>query len=318
MISLRPTRFFPRAALFFLLFVCLSGAPLRASGDSLGILVDGAGDVGLSWDPAVGVVTIERSDDLGTWASIDPVNGDGVFTDGSAPSTRGFYRLQVVDMVDVAGSAEVEAFRIGRTEVTLAVWQAVRDWAVDNGYADLAGIGAGAGPGHPVGEVSWHDVLKWCNAKSEREGFAPVYTVNGTVYRAGETVPAVDGTADGYRLPMGAEWQWAASGGISSAGYEFSGSNTAADVAWYYNNKGDGPRSVGGRAANELGIHDMSGNVWEWCWDEEGFGHRMIRGGNWYLPSSFCRVGGIYSEDPAARGTYDALIGFRVVRSAAP
>ena len=79
----------------------------------------------------------------------------------------------------------VTTFQIGKYEVTWGEWKEVRDWAVANGYTDLVNVGAGSAGNHPVRNVSWYDVVKWCNAKSEKEGLVAVYSVNGTVYRSG-------------------------------------------------------------------------------------------------------------------------------------
>jgi formylglycine-generating enzyme required for sulfatase activity len=197
---------------------------------------------------------------------------------------------------ELAGTV-VETFEIGKYEVTWDEWQEVRDWAVVNGYDDLAGVGAGSAGNHPVRDVNWYDVVKWLNAKSEKEGLTPVYTEGGEVYRTGEVEPDVSGVADGYRLPTEVEWEWAARGGVSSQGYTYSGSDTVDDVAWYgdnsfgaeedlVNERGTWP--VGLKAANELGIFDMSGNASEWCWDPNGTGRRM-RGGGFFNQELFCR-----------------------------
>jgi sulfatase modifying factor 1 len=186
----------------------------------------------------------------------------------------------------------VASFQIGKYEVTWGEWKSVRDWAVSNnkGY-DLAGVGAGNGNNFPVTDVNWYDVVKWCNAKSEKEGKTAVYLVSGAVYRSGEYVWDGSGVveqkagANGYRLPSVAEWDWAARGGGSSQGYTYSGSNDVNAVAWYYDNSfPNGPKAVGTKAGNELGIYDMSGNVWEWCWyvDDPAYLYRRHRrGGCW-------------------------------------
>ena len=246
-------------------------------------------------------------------------------------------------------STTVSAFYMAETEVTLSEWQAVFFWAKDNGYSDLP-VGSGKGPNHPVHTVSWYDTVKWCNARSQQEGLAPIYYTDDaqtTVYKTGNvdvTNAQVKWTANGYRLPTEAEWEKAARGGLS--GQRFPWGNTInQNLANYNGNTGLtydlGPNgynaigSIGGTspatspvgsfAANGYGLHDMTGNIWEWCWDRYGSPYagetdpkgaalgsdRVVRSGSWYLNATYGRVADRHGRDPSF-GVYDG--GFRPAR----
>lgn len=208
-------------------------------------------------------------------------------------------------------SLRAYTYYIARTTVTWAVWQGVRDWAVENGY-DLGKAGAGEGSNYPVTNVNWYDALKWCNARSEMEKLTPVYRVRGEVYRSDELTPDVKPLADGYRLPFAELWELAARGGVESKGYEYSGSNDIDAVAWYRENSGPSIHEVATKQANELGIFDMSGNVWEWCYDicdNDKNALRALRGGSWFNDTTSCLAAGRYGFNPTVTSN---RIGFRV------
>jgi len=136
-------------------------------------------------------------------------------------------------------------------------------------------------------------------------------------------------TGQHYRLPTEAEWEYAARGGNKSHGYKYAGSNNIGDVAWYRKNSRDKTHIVGQKQPNELGIYDMSGNVWEWCSDWYGRKYyknspqnnpqgpttgtfRVNRGGGWYSRSVHCRVANRSSWYPGLRYDYR---GFRLALS---
>ncbi|ASB48783.1 formylglycine-generating enzyme family protein [Alkalitalea saponilacus] len=201
-----------------------------------------------------------------------------------------------------------------------------------------------SGDNLPVDMVSWYECILYCNRRSEVEGFTPYYIVdtlkidlnNFSEFDDLKWSVKINEAADGYRLPTEIEWDYAASGGIKSNNYIYSGSNNLKDVAWYWRNSGniylDGKwswvniennhsrtRPVGQKRPNELGLYDMSGNVREWCWDwyeddELESGHRRVwRGGGW--------IGGEHACAISYRGMFEANgsgpdQGFRVARNA--
>jgi len=121
--------------------------------------------------------------------------------------------------------------------------------------------------------------------------------------------------ANGYRLPSDGEWEWASRGGVKGRGYENSGSQDLGEVGWYKENSGGKTHEVGTKKANELGIYDMSGNVWEWCFERDFTGtNRAFRGGSWNDYAHDARVSYRVFTDPS----YNYSIGFRVTRSSVP
>ena len=219
----------------------------------------------------------------------------------------------------------VNAFQIGKYEVTSAEWKTIRAWAVANGY-DLGADAFGGADNHPIVLVNWYDVVKWCNAKSQMEGLIPVYQLNGSIYKNGELgrngsdAVKANLVANGYRLPTEVEWEWSARGAEKSKNYTYSGSNNLDAVGWYNNNSLGSPinfyqgRStwpVGLKAPNELGIYDMSGNVMELCEDLYGT-LRVRRGGSWVAGAYNCRVTYPDYHDP---DQISNLVGFRLARN---
>ncbi|GIJ38841.1 hypothetical protein Vwe01_21660 [Micromonospora andamanensis] len=191
-------------------------------------------------------------------------------------------------------SVEVEAYQLAAFPVTQAEYaQVTGEWP-----------SASPGDGRPVESVSWWDAIRFCNARSAREGLRTAYRVDG------ERVDW-DGSADGYRLPTEAEWEYACRAGTTGPRY-----GPLDEIAWYRDNSDGHLHEVGGRQPNTWGLYDMLGNVWDWCWDiydAEVYGsYRVLRGGGWFDEHWSCRASVRRRSHPTF--TVDD-VGFRLARS---
>ncbi len=189
-----------------------------------------------------------------------------------------------------AHKVTLDSYHIGQTVVTQALWKAVM--SSNPSYCE--------GDNLPVERVSWDDCQEFIRRLNSLTGHT-------------------------FRLPTEAEWEFAARGGYKSRGYKYSGGDNIDNVAWYDGNSGGGTHPVGQKWANELGLYDMSGNVWEWCNDwyggySEGAqdnpsgpstgSYRVGRGGGWSRSARSCRVSGRASLTPSY---CRSVIGLRLV-----
>ncbi len=153
------------------------------------------------------------------------------------------------------------------------------------------------------------------------EALIPVYNVNGLIYRIGDyggsgtEFVSASTSANGYRLPGFAEWEWAARGGVLSSGYTYSGSNDPNLVSWNLENSSGNTQPVGSKNPNELGIYDMSGNVWEWNYGPTGNFATVMRGGSCDYAQERGNLVELNSAYIAERNQY--ILGFRLARNLA-
>jgi formylglycine-generating enzyme len=309
------------------------------------------------------------------WTAVPTVpvilNGQySVTNSGSAP--QAFYRLSLTPLPSSASDGMVPvpagSFTMGDTEdgesdaiptnvmvsgfymdtnlVSYGQWQLVHAWAVSNGYG-FANAGLGKATNHPVQSVDWFDMVKWCNARSQLAGLAPVYCTDTNLtllYTNLETAPYVNWTANGYRLPTEAEWEKAARAGLSGLRFPW-GDTISESQANYYGDTNDygydlGPNGyntnfdtggqpytspVGYFPPNGYGLYDMSGNALEWCGDwyattyaggadphgPASGSYRVMRGGYWNYASVRARCANRNISAPVNSANY---FGFRCVR----
>ena len=231
----------------------------------------------------------------------NPLIGEMVFVRGGT-FTMGCTPEQGNDCSNIekpAHQVTLNDFYIGKYEVTQAEWQAV----MGNNPSDYNGNNL---PNEPVDSVSWDDAQEFIKRLNVITG-------------------------DNYRLPTEAEWEYAARGGNQSKGYKYSGSNDIGEVAWYGENSGKKVHPVGTKGANELGIHDMTGNVMEWVLDWIGDYSstaqtnpqgpssnidKVMRGGHWNGDARFSRISSRSSYYPSV--PRHSLLGFRLARGILP
>ena len=339
------------------LALIFTGCPNNAGGSGSGSATPPAQpDVGFFEDTGDGFIKITP-----------PANGiAGVAPDYDLPGPDAKWKGVFID----GRKVKLSPYKLGKTEVTYKLWKEVYDWAVkpEHGYVFAnAGVKGKDGSGseeEPVTTISWRDCIVWCNAYTHKTNNAESECVyrkkdNHTVVLKNATDTAACDAAyaemskKGFRLPTEAEWEYAARwqgsnktnaaqygevwltklNSASGAKADWNNADETKAVAWYSGNSDNKTHPVGEKRENALKLHDMSGNVWEWCWDlykndpasndaayEQGGivtdpqgaasgSRRVKRGGSWDPYADFCSVGVRSDYSPDSRRN---ALGFRL------
>lgn len=254
----------------------------------------------------------------------------------------GFEKIKIATPVHIV---YISDFEIAETEVSYILWRSVVNWAVYNGYhfENRGAQGYKSDKGrtngrHPVTSITWYDAIAWCNALSEMYGLEPIYysdLEHTKVYRNSAQHNMIlndyaKWEANGFRLPTEAEYEFVARNkGIREGLYQYSGGDDLDELGWYIENSNGGTNAIGSKKANELGVYDLSGNVYEWCWDWYGSYNeklqsdpkgptgpfegllKVIRGGAWDSEKYKCEISERNSLNPGEKANN---VGFRFVR----
>lgn len=246
---------------------------------------------------------------IATYVLDDTIEFQMVYVEGGRFCTKenesGYQNEKLVQELDLT------SFWLGQTQVTQELWEAVMRGNPSNFKSAK----------RPVDTVSWYDCIKFCNILSRKNGLESVYTIDTSQKNPNNQFEdqifpvSINSSANGFRLPTEAEWAYAARGGRYSLGFIYAGGEDPDRLVWHhkttyakttnsehYFSSVVGTQRVAQKLPNELGLFDMSGNIWEWCWDkydtymqeststEWPYENRVLRGGSWLRHPLHCLV----------------------------
>lgn len=228
-------------------------------------------------------------------------------------------------------SVEGDVYNIPLSDMTVKISNlSVGNYLVtQNDWKKVMGYDPSTFNGHnlPVENVSWIEALEFCNKVSEKYGLTPVYKLeNGNlvgIVEKDKNVISADSNdfskTEGFRLPTVSEWEWFARGGKKSKltgnfNSRYSGGNDVLECSWGIKNSSKSTKEVGLKKSNDLGIYDLSGNVWEWCFDSYSSNDdtKFLKGGSWFVDSKFLEITSCFY---AGSSDKNSTIGLRICRT---
>lgn len=213
---------------------------------------------------------------------------------------RTYLRENMVVVETECKQLKLEVLKIPVTQEFYHAYKSEKKFSMDN-------------PRFPADGICWKDAIEFCNWVSEKDNKVPCYTKQEDE-QTGKSYWICDDSADGYRLPKKIDWFFVAQGGIEKSNFKFSGSSNIGKVAWYNGNSKGSLQEVGKKEPNKLGLYDLSGNVWEFCWDTyDCSADRIACGGSAKSTEGSCKLNSEIVEH-FKEGEPKPFVGFRLFR----
>ncbi len=218
----------------------------------------------------------------------------------SSFNVSSYLSRNIVSVETETEQIKLEVLKIPVTQEFYHAYKSEKKFSVDN-------------PLFPADGICWQDAIEFCNWVSEKDNKVPCYTKQEDE-QTGKSYWTCDNSADGYRLPNKVDWFFVAQGGIAKSNFKFSGSSNIGKVAWYNGNSKGSLQEVAKKEPNKLGLYDLSGNVWEFCWDRyDCSADRIACGGSAQSTEGLCEI---HPENVEhfKEGEPRPFVGFRLFR----